>query len=170
MSRDHFAALGLPPGRYSREALAAHFASQRAAAMARLADGRQRVAAERELDALHLAHRALSASAGQDVTPSAATLSVDRVAVLRRIIDWSLEDGLMRYSRRQQVLDAGRSLGFSEFHIHLMIAQAQFCDSDALAPFSVEARPEPADKLRARLAAIVVVALALFLGLLRWAG
>lgn len=172
MSRDHFSALGLTPGRYSADEIAARFAASRAEALQRLDEEGQRATAERDLDRAHLAYRALGHPVAQEACLRVVNEQgpFDRTATLRRIIDWSLEGGLLRYSRRQQILEAGRALGFSEFHVHLMIAQAQFCDDDPLAPSGVGdyENDDSAGSIRARITAIALLALALFIALMRW--
>ncbi len=42
----------------------------------------------------------------------------------------SLDGGFLRYSRRQELIEIGRRLGFGEFEACLLIAEAQFRSGD----------------------------------------
>ncbi|MCG3126959.1 MAG: hypothetical protein CHACPFDD_01814 [Phycisphaerae bacterium] len=121
---DHFATLGLTPGVYDPREIAERFLEMRL----RLSespfdddDSRTRLAA------ISKAYEVL-----RDPAKQAAHRELRRFDApadsLRRVIDASLEDGLLRYSRRQEILAAGRALGFSDFQTQLMIAQVQFGD------------------------------------------
>lgn len=91
----------------------------------------------------------------------------DRV---RRLIAESLEDGLLRYTSREAILREARQLGFSDFHTHLLIAQAQHGDRRPLTFGLIDPPAEQRQHRRdaARLGGVVVLALALFLLAARW--
>lgn len=91
------------------------FQRRRRTLLRRLADPRQRNAAARELDQAYLEHR-LEAFPADVCEP---------VEQLRRRIAASLEGGLLRQSRRAEILAEARRLGIAEFHAHLLIAQVQ---------------------------------------------
>jgi hypothetical protein len=63
-------------------------------------------------------------------------------------------------------------LGFSEFHTHLLIAQVQFGDGIVAPPCGHRrsTSTESASRIGARFAAAGVLALALFLAMVRWLG
>lgn len=170
---DHFAALGLTPGTYDPRVIAQRYLELRQRAGASLFDddeSRQRLA---ELSAAYEVLR--------DPEQQAAHRALRRFDApadsLRRVIDASLEDGLLRYSRRQEILAAGRALGFSDFQTHLMIAQVQFGDeridfnptASATRNASTSHRSNGASRggLLAGVAA-TAVALTVFVMLLRW--
>lgn len=86
-----------------------------------------------------------------------------------KLIDESLEDGLLRYSRRRAIMAEARRLGFSDFHTHLLIAQIQHGDTR---PLTVALGPRPRSpreqKLAARFAAATILAMAMMLTAIRW--
>ncbi|RMF71332.1 MAG: hypothetical protein D6744_18095, partial [Planctomycetota bacterium] len=109
---------------------------------------------------------------GQLAELRARVVGAGRQETLRRMIEASLEGGLLRHSRRCEILRAGRALGFSDFHTHLLIAQVQAGDAELL-PTLRRFRPPSNDSLRrttARFAAAGILGLALFLALVRWLG
>jgi hypothetical protein len=175
MSRDYFAILGLTPGRYEPKQLARSFEARRRRLLAELADPARYVESRRGLDELHQAYNAL-----RDPRRQAEHLRLvrdgdradDRVARLRRLIETSLEGGLLRYSRRLEILAEGRRLGFSEFHTQLLIAQVQFGGELVVPPArcGVAASSETSSRVGARFAAAGVLALAIFLAMIRWLG
>ena len=75
-------------------------------------------------------------------------------------------------SRRKEILAQGRRMGFSEFHIHLLIAQVQFGGNLVVRPMSCRdsVSSAAAARIGARFAAAGVLALALFLAMVRWLG
>ncbi len=176
MPRDSFSILGLTPGRYSQAEVDRRFLRRRRKLVAALDDPDRYEETRRQLDALHRAYNAL-----RDPTRQARCLKVlrddsddreQRLAELRELILASLEGGLLRQSRREMILAEGRRLGFSEFHTHLLIAQVQFDGN-------IVVRPQPASdgrrfaapaRIAARFAAAGMLALALFLAMVRWLG
>lgn len=119
---NHHEILGLPCGSHSEEIIRARFALRRDAALARLdLGGLERGEALRELEDLYLAMRALL-----NCERAGVRAASDPTSELCEIIEHSLEDGLLRHSCRKRILALGRELGFSEFHVQLLIAQVQF--------------------------------------------
>lgn len=168
-----FTALGLTPGAHSPRVLRARFEERRRQLLEDLNDPRLAGLARKQLDRLHLAYRALSSDAARAATialPARGT--EDRAAELRLLIESSLEDGLLRHSRRAALLAEGRRLGFSEFHVHLLIAQVQVCGRACHPLFDLRASGalETAKRTAARLAAAAVLGLAFFLVAVRWLG
>jgi len=165
MPRDDFALLGLTPGRHDPRAITLRFEAERARWLAALHDPRTYETARTHLEELHLAYRALLAGRGQS-----AAQPLDRATELRQLIAASLEDGLLRHSRRQAVVAKGQGLGFNEFQVQLLIAQVQFGGPPepalASAPAASGAAPHP--RAWARVAAVGVLALVMFLGMVRW--
>jgi hypothetical protein len=178
MPAEHFICLGLAPTERDPRVVAGRFAVERARCLAELHDPRRHIAARERLDRLHLAYRAVlrelatpSAPVAKAAPSGALPHSADD---LRALIADSLEDGLLRYTRRQMILERARALGYSEFHAQLLIAQVQFGNvGDASVPL-----PSPATHLRrasteriwARFAAVTILALAMLLGMIRWVG
>lgn len=167
MSRDAFVILGLTPGHYEPAALAARYEAARAQLLRDLAGSDGRAEAGRRLDELQLAHARLLAAAqrrgeGQSTRDA-------QVAELRRLIAASIEDGLLRCSRRRAILEEARRIGLSEFQAHLLIAQEQF-GGEALLDLRRKAPAGAADagRVAARLAAAGVLAVALLLGMVHW--
>jgi hypothetical protein len=175
MSREYFSILGLTPGRCEPKEVARRFHTRRRRLLAQLADSTRYAESRRQLDLLHRAYNALSDPRRQAEHVRAAReegTDEDRVARLRRLIEVSLEGGLLRYSRRAEILVEGRRLGFSEFQTHLMIAQVQFGGELAVPP-TRSSRPTSAEtpsRVGARFAAAGVLALAIFLAAIRWLG
>ncbi|MEP0847978.1 MAG: hypothetical protein HRF50_14300 [Phycisphaerae bacterium] len=169
MPRDHLATLGLQPGRYSTQDIERRFQALRSATLAALRDPATHEAARRRLDALHVARAAVLASDANTPQSSGHAADSNAAAELRRLIAASLEDGLLRCTRRSTILAEGRRLGFSDFHVQLLIAEVQFRGRAVLAP-PLERRRQQAGALRigARAAAAGVLALALFLSMIRW--
>jgi hypothetical protein len=172
MELDYFAILGLTPGRYRPDEVQRRFQAERDALVAKLADAAQSGSSRARLEALHLAYRTLADPRSQVDYLATHRQQLDAATRLRRLIAASLEGGLLRYSRRQEILRYGGELGFNEFQIHLLIAQVQFGDDVVTTP-----RPRPAPDLRGgerraalRLAAAAALALALGLAALRWLG
>lgn len=174
MSHDYFSILGLTPGCYAPGEIARRFNARRRRLLTALDDPAQHVESRRRLDELHRAYNALRDPRRQAEHRRAARAGddQDRVARLRRLIELSLEGGLLRYSRRAEILDEGRRLGFSEFHAQLLIAQVQFGDGIIAPPYrrDVYRSAESASQVGARFAAAGVLALAIFLAMVRWLG
>jgi DnaJ-class molecular chaperone len=175
MSRDYFAILGLTPGRYRPAEIRRRFETRRRRLLAQLDDAARHDETRQRLDELHRAYNALRdprrqaehARGSRDRAEDA-----DRVGQLRSLIESSLEGGLLRYSRRANILAEGRRLGFSDFHTHLMIAQVQFGDGPMLPPYRRQASgtARSASRVGAHVAAAGVLALAIFLAMIRWLG
>jgi hypothetical protein len=165
--RDYFAILGLTPGVYRPAEIQHRFQQERARLLAQLADAATHQESRRQLDELHLAYRALLDAQRQEqhlasAEPGTASRPDRALVQLSALIADSLEDGLLRYSRRQAILAEGRRLGFSDFQVHLLIAQVQF---GSVRPELVGPRQAPPRGTRrgALLAAAVLLAGALFL-------
>lgn len=87
---------------------------------------------------------------------------------LKRLIDESLEEGLLRFTQRQRILAEGRRRGFSDFHTHLLIAQQQHGDQRPLTMGMVETTRRAEERqMAARLAAATILALAVVLATIR---
>jgi len=167
MGRDYFTVLGLAPGRYDSAEVARRFEVERARLLAQLHDPATHQEARRRLEELHLAYAALHDPRAQAEYLAARGGAADDLTYLRRLIAASLEDGLLRYSRRQEILAEARERGFSDFQAQLLIAQVQFGD-DSFSP-ATPGRPRLARRgAAARLAAAGVLALGMFLALVRW--
>ncbi|MGD8451555.1 MAG: hypothetical protein PVJ57_07025 [Phycisphaerae bacterium] len=172
MPRNYFAILGLAPGQYDPAEITKRFQRERERLLQALSDPRSYARARRQLDDLHLAYAALrrpQAQAAVLAPPPAAEESGD-VARLRRMIAASLEDGLLRYSRRRDILAAAQELGFSDFQTQLLIAQVQFGDDQI--PFGTgAARRQPASaaaRAWAGATAVGVLAMMMFFVLMHW--
>ena len=126
MPRDPFAVLGLAPGTYGSAEIERRYQSARRPLLTQLADADDAWAARRRLDDLHWAYRTLIQPENQVRAARMLNGEGDKSESLRLYIEASLEDGLLRASRRQEILELGSALGLSEFHTHLMIAQTQF--------------------------------------------
>lgn len=173
MALDYFAVLGLSPGRYDAQKIAARFFDLREALLRQLRTSSGDADARRRLDELHLAFAAL-----RDPVRQAEYLQLhdaptpDRTAELRQFIAASLEYGLLRYSRRQAILAKAHELGFTDFQAQLMMAQEQFGDGEMPA-WPVE-RPQrlnrPHTRHWPRLAATGLLATGMFLLLVHWLG
>jgi hypothetical protein len=163
MSHDPYSILGLAPGRYDPAALRRRFDDRRA----ELSGGRANRA---RLDELHVAYSVLRDPANQTIYLKRLDLgaATDHTAELRLLIAASLEDGLLRHSRRLRILQEGRRLGLSPFHTQLLIAQTQFGPQRVLAAELDQRGQAPA--AIARLAGLCVLALALFLAAVRAIG
>lgn len=171
MAQDHFAILGLSPGRYSPDQVRSCFRARRAALLARLERGEDYAEVRDALERLYLAYRLLRDPARQVRYLLPAAPPTDELAEFRREIAAGLEDGLLRHSRREAALERGLQLGLSRFQVLLIIAQVQFGGPE-LDVLQVESAPAP-HRTRApaaRLAATGVLALAAFLAMVRWLG
>jgi hypothetical protein len=175
MSREYFTILGLSPGRYEPKQIARHFEARRRQLLVELDDATRHEESRRQLNELYRAYNALRDPRRQAAHLRAAWdqgQSDDRVARLRRLVEASLEGGLLRYSRRIEILEEGRRLGFSDFHTQLLIAQVQFGGELVVPPVGGEVSPAAETRARVgmRLAAAGVLALAIFLAMVRWLG
>ena len=170
MAHDYFAILGLAPGRYSPAEIARSFDAERDRLIAQLDDPRQHSESRLRLEALHIAYAMLRDPEAQAEYLRTRFENGDDVTRMRRLVAASLEDGLLRYSRRQQILNEARRLGFSDFQTQLLIAQVQFGD-ERFAPATPSVNHlTKAGGTRgwARVAAVGVLALLLFLAMMRW--
>ncbi len=172
MVRDYFAILGLTPGRYAPAEITRRFRTERQSLLAQLDDPATHRQARRQLDELHVAYALLCDPRAQAECLRAQRDDCDDVARLRHLIAASLEDGLLRYSRRQEILAQGQRTGLSDFQTHLLIAQVQFGDDQIRPIVSGRARRDVQEPRRvwARFAAVGVLALAMFLAMIRWLG
>lgn len=166
---DDFTILGLAPGHYDEAEITRRFQKARARVLSDLARPETRPAAERRLDELHVAYAALRHAAA-DRGPRADASSSDATARMRRLIAASLEGGLLRYSQRQRILEAGRELGFNDFQTQLLIAQVQFGDERIQPVRGTPVRPRALDRrvALANAAAILLLAGGMFLLALNW--
>lgn len=168
MSQDYFAILGLSPGRHERHVVTRRYLQLRDQLAHELTAGRDGGASRRKLDRLHVAYTALCDPNAQ-MRYLRAERRPDNAARLRNLIEASLEDGLLRYSRRREIMDEGRRLGFSDFQTHLLIAQTQFGDEQlTIAPRRPPARGGDSHAAVFRLAAAGCLGAALFLVMFRW--
>ena len=169
MAQDYFAVLGLSPGRYDPLEIARRFQARRAQLLAALDDPARYSDTRSALDQLHLAYSALRDPHRQDDYRRSQFAEADAGERLRGLIAASLEDGLLRYSRRQAILERARELGLSAFQAQLLIAQVQFGARETPlirgAPVTVRAADS---RTWVRLAGVGVLALAIFLFLVRW--
>lgn len=168
MNQDYFAILGLAPGRYDPSEISRRFQAERTRIVAQMSRLGQRGEASSKLDALHRAYSALRDAAGQEAY-LAGRASADATDQLRRFIASSLEDGLLRYSRRKEILGEARRLGLSDFHAQLLIAQVQF--GDIPDDWSTRVAGAPRRSPRAVwpfFAAAVLLAGAMALGAVKW--
>ena len=170
MAEDYFSILGLAPGRYSPEQITRSFDATRRRIVAQLDDPRRHVPSRQRLEAVHLAYATLRDPATQAEYLETRFRNDDAVTGLRRLIASSLEDGLLRYSRRRRILEEARRLGFSDFQTQLLIAQVQFGDEQfAPATPAKNAQRRGGDgRAWARVTAVGVLALVLFLVMVRW--
>ena len=172
MARDYFTILGLTPGRYEPAEIARRFRAERARMLAELGRPATYADTRRRLDELHLAYATLGDPRTQAEYLRAQEAAGDDVTGLRRLIAASLEDGLLRYSRRQEILAEAQALGFSDFQTQLLIAQVQFGD-EQISPVggrSLHGQRRSAARAGAGFAAAGLLALALFLAMVRWLG
>jgi hypothetical protein len=167
MAQDYFAPLGLSPGTYDPVEIARRFRLRRAQLLAALDDPQRYADVRRELDQLYLAYAALRDS--RLPAQPAAFSDAEPAGKLRELIAASIEDGLLRHSRRQAILQAAREMGVSEFQAQLMIAEVQFGE-----PVTGPVRGAPArahasgGQVWARVAGIGALAAAIFLMLVHW--
>ncbi len=169
MSDDYFTILGLTPGRYEPRDITRSFQRVRTGLIAQLGESGAIEDARRKLDKLHLAYNALREPDLQAGYLARRDSADDAVAV-KRLIAASLEDGLLRFSRRQMILEEGRRRGFSGFQTQLLIAQVQFGDDQIAAPTSSAGGGILAGTHRTwpHLVAIGLLAAAVFLILIGW--
>jgi hypothetical protein len=175
MPRDYFSILGLKPGRYEPSEIGRRFATRRRRLLVELDDPTRHVESRQRLNELYEAYNVLRDPRRQAEYLRAARAEdgdEDRVARLQRLIEASLEGGLLRYSRRTEIIAEGRRLGFSEFHTQLLIAQVQFGEGVVAPPRrgTVSQSAGTPSQLGARLAAAGILALAIFLAMIRWLG
>jgi len=171
MARDYFALLAAGPGGRDAREIIRRFVLERERLLSELDDPYRQADARRELDRLYLAYAVLQRG-GQvaSVTPGRA-VAADAVSELRELIAASLEGGLLRYSRRQMILERAAELGLNEFQAQLLIAQVQFGEEDipTVATGGL-ARGAANPRAWARVAGVGVLALAMFLFLVHWLG
>jgi len=173
MAQDYFAVLGLGPGRCSPRQIARHFRAQRDRVVQELGDPATHVDSRRRLDELHLAYATLGSTKRQAEYLHSLRAGVESPAVaLRKLIAASLENGLLRYSRRQFILERACELGLNEFQAQLLIAQVQFGEEEIPLPAIPDARPANTRYSQAwtRLTGVGLLATAMFLFLVRWLG
>ena len=169
MNDDYFTILGLTPGRYKPRDITRNFERVRTGLIAQLSESGATDDARRKLDELHLAYNALREPKSQAGYLARNDPADDAVAV-RRLIAASLEDGLLRFSRRQMILEEGSRRGFSGFQTQLLIAQVQFGDDRIALPAATRSDGMLAGKQEAwpHLVAIGLLTVAIFLILIGW--
>ncbi len=170
MPDDYFALLGLAPGRYSATEIARRYLELRAALVAQLGDPAEYEPARRRLEQIHLAYSILRDPHQQDRVRQSLEQTDPHTRVRLRIAA-SLEDGLLRFSRRQEIIAFARTLGISEFHTQLLIAQAQFGIAPAAASEAAlveEARVTDRPRRDARWLWVGACTTALFAVISRW--
>jgi hypothetical protein len=170
MSRDYFAILGLTPGRHDPAEITRRFRAARERLLAALDDPATHSASRKQLDELHLAYAALRDPQRQ--TEYLASRRKSDVMRVRWLITASLEDGLLRHSRRLSILEEARKFGFSDFQTQLLIAQVQFGDNgiSLVGERASSGGSKRRSRMSPRIAAASILALALFLALVRWLG
>lgn len=181
MRNDYFELLGLPSQPQEPAVVEAHYALVRQHLRRRLADPAACRDALRELDRAFVAYTVLRDAARQ-ANYLARLKHGDPLECLRQMVLDSLEDGLLRHSRRQAILAAGRELGMGEFRVHLLIAETQFegdvarpspsatgqpAFSDAVVSAAGSTATKQERRVRARFAAAGMLAAAMFLALVR---
>lgn len=175
MEHDCFAILGLTPGPYSRDLIRQRFVQERAKCLDALR-GSEGSSPQRRLEAVHMAYKLLD-----DPERQARHLAAVRDGRLneprdhvRDLVAAALEDGLLRYSRRQEIIRIGRVLGLSEFQVHLLIAEVQVGAVPAAEPTQAAAksatRQQAADQIRYNLIAAGLLGLGLFFSAISWLG
>lgn len=172
MALEYYALLGLVPQRYPRDVIASRYFEQRQHLLGSLHDPGRYTESRQRLDELYLAYSVLSHPRLQDEYLRTGGYAGDAVGHLRAIIAGSLEDGLLRHSRRQAVLRAASRLGLSDFQAQLLMAQVQFDDEDDLVMPRVIRPHRPARPARpySRAIGAGMLAAAIFLFLVRWLG
>ncbi len=170
MPRDYFSILGLTPGRYDPAEISRRFFTARERLLRQLDDPAQHAQTRRALEDLHIAYAALRDPQLQAEHAAPVPAGDDRIRQMRRLIGACLEDGLLRYSRRQEILDEGRRLGFSDFQTQLLIVQVQYGDGDVVAAPTRQTalRSHSDSRAAARFAAAMLLALAGFFAALVW--
>lgn len=173
MSLDPYSILRLSEDRIDPSTLRAQFAKRSDELKIAIQSGRDALHARRELDELHVAYKILHDPESRTVyvRREKSPAPPEKAARLRAMIAASLEDGLLRHSRRERILEEGRTLGFSPFHTQLLIAQTQF-GSQRVLSFEDE-REDGADRpsqMTAQFAAAAMLAFALFLAAVRVLG
>jgi hypothetical protein len=167
MAHDYFTVLGLSPGTYDPGEITRRFVVRRQRLLSELHNPARHIAARRELEELHVAHTVLRDPAKQAEYLRERTTAPDRVTELRRLIAATLEDGLLRYSRRQMILERASELGLSEFQAQLLIAQTQFGGDEApvveASPAARQAETRSAKWMRFAAAGVVGVAMFLYM-------
>lgn len=170
MAQDYFAILGLPPGRHSPRVITSCFRAERARLLRELDEPGRHSESRRQLEDLYLAYTTLSDPRRREEYLRNRDAPGDSVETLRSLIAASLEGGLLRYSRRQAILDRGRELGINDFHTQLLIAQVQFGDQPIVSPPGAGPARREDSRAWARVAGVGVLALAMFLLLVHWLG
>lgn len=171
MAQDYFAILGLTPGRHDAGEITRRFCAQREQLLRELHDPTRHGETRQRLDDLHLAFTVLRDPARQAEYLRRLPAHDSRVAALRELIAAALEDGLLRHSRRLVILARARELGLNDFQAQLLIAQVQFGEQEIPAARSAAAahKDTPRGHVAARVAAVGLIAAALFLAMIRWA-
>lgn len=166
---DYYALLGLSAEVHPTRMITEAFLRRRSEALSRMDDPTLAAGAQRDLDDLHVALRTLSSRKQQQSYLDARREGESPMRTLARMIEHSLEGGLLRHSRRQALLAEARRLGISDFHAHLLMAQVQYADPSPLEWLRPERRSvESIRPIAARFAAAGVLALFMLLAMVRW--
>jgi hypothetical protein len=173
MPQDYFAVFGLTSAGWTERELTTRYRTVRARLLSELDNPARHADARARLDELYLAYRTLRDPQRRAAYERAREGKVDPVTIMRGRIEAALEGGLLRYSRRVQIIDQARELGLNEFQTQLLIAQVQFGEQEIrlLPRVTVRALPQATpQRIWSRLAGVGVLAGALFLFLLHWLG
>lgn len=172
MAQDLFAILGLAPGRHAPPEIATRFLARRERLLGQLSDPTRHQETRRQLDDLHLAYATLRDPASQAQYLRSQSTNDDPAGELCVLIRAAIEDGLLRHSRRQEIIERGRELGLSDFQTQLLIAQVQFGDDGVSAKSKpqVVRRREQDSRIGLRAVGVGTLALAMFLFAVRWLG
>ena len=172
MAQDLFAVLGLPPERHDPTEIATRFLAKRERLLEQLGDPTRHHDTRRQLDELHLAYATLRNPRSQAQYLRNQNNNDDPAGELRLMIQAALEDGLLRHSRRQEVIDRGRELGLNDFQTQLLIAQVQFGDNgiSSVPRAHVVRRGDLESRIGLRAAGVGALALVMFLFAVRWLG
>lgn len=167
MARDYLTVLGLAPSTCDPAEVTRRYQLLRGRLLIGLEQPETSPEAQLRLEELHLAYAALRSRLARHAA-DASDRDDHRVAELRLFIEASIEDGLLRYSRRQAILSEARGLGFSDFQTHVLIAEVQFGGRSVLCP-TIEDHPGSAGSHKwPFVAAAALLAGAMFLALVQW--
>lgn len=169
MALDYFRLLGLEYGEYAPAEIECRYRAVRKQLLAE-AEREGSAVLWRRLDSLHLAYQVLRDPARQARhLQQVRGESADPLPRFQLRIAGSLEDGLLRHSRRQALMNEGRRIGLSEFQVHLLIAQTQVGENqlNLVKPCSAPLPENAPSRIGSRIAAAGLLALALLFAMVR---